>query len=183
MATDIDLCSNALLLIGDDVITSFTDAGAGAKVASNLYESSYENILSLHRWRFAVGKIQLSQLVSTPVNQFKYAYQLPADLLTMIRTYPDSDYEIYEDKLYSNHSSVEIDYVFTPDESKLPAYFIKLMEFYLASQFAIPVTDNTSKAEQYNAMFEEQLKRARFLDSQGRPGDPVTSSPLVDVRG
>lgn len=182
MATDISMCSNALLLIGHGTISSFTEGGAGAEVASNLYETTYENALTLHRWRFASGKAQLSQLVAAPLNEWTYAYQLPADYLAGIKVYPNTDFEIYEDKLYSNSNEVALDYVFKPDESKLPPYFVKLMEFHLAAQFAIPVTDNSTKSETYERKFMEQLKRAKFVDSQSRPNDPITSSPFTDVR-
>jgi len=37
MASDIDIASNALVLIGDNPINSFTEPGAGATAAANLY--------------------------------------------------------------------------------------------------------------------------------------------------
>ena len=121
MATDISMCSNALLLIGHGTISSFTEGGAGALVASNLYQSSYENLLSLHRWRFASGKVTLSRLTATPINDFKYAYQLPADYMVANRVIPQSDYEIFGDKIYSNQQSLALDYIFKPSETSLPA--------------------------------------------------------------
>ena len=182
MATDISMCSNALLLIGHSTISSFTDPGAGPEVAANLYDTTYENLLTQHRWRFATAKRQLSQLTSSPLNEWQYAYTLPADYLTGFRVYPSTDYEIYENKLYSNENEIAIDYIFKPDESRLPAYFVKLMEFHLAAQFAIPVTDNTAKAEEYRRMYEDQLRRAKFIDSQARPSDGFVDSPFLEVR-
>lgn len=180
--SDVSMSSNALLLIGHSQINSFEDAGAGAKVAAALYTNTYEDLLSQHRWRFAVGKAQLNQLTATPLNEFRYAYQLPADLLQLIRTYPSSDYEIFQDKLYSNNNTVEIDYTFKPDESKLPTYFVTLMEYALAMKFAVPITEKESKADVFRKMFNDQLRRAKFIDSQGRPSDEVVDSPLVDAR-
>ena len=183
MATDISMCSNALLLIGHGTISSFTEGGAGAEVASNLYDSTYENLLTLHRWRFAMAKAQLARLTSTPLNEWSYAFQLPSNYLVVIKTNPNIDYEIYEDKLYANVQEVAIDYLFKVNETRLPPYFIKLVEFHLAAQFAIPVTDNSTKAEEYRKMYEDQLRRAKFIDSQARPNDAVVDSPFVEVRG
>ncbi len=182
MATSISMSSNALLLIGHSTISSFTQAGAGALVASNLYDSSYENLLSMHRWRFATGKAPLSRLTATPLNDWTYAYQLPADYMLLNRLIPNSDFEIFEGLVYSNEPSLDIDYVYKPAESELPAYFIKLMEYYLASQFAIPVTDNSAKAQLYATMYEAQLRRAKFADASSRPPDPIADSPLWDAR-
>jgi hypothetical protein len=182
MATDISLCSNALLMIGHGTISSFTEGGAGATVAANLYTSSYESCLTMHRWRFASAKSQLSQLTAKPLNEWTYAYSLPSGYLLGIKVYPDVDYEIYEDKLYANASSVAFDYIFKPDESRLPAYFVKMMEYNLAAQFAIPVTSNKSTGELYMAMYESQLRRSKFLDSQSRPPSSITDSPFTEIR-
>jgi len=182
MATDISMCSNALLLIGHDTISAFTDPGAGAKVASNLYTTTYENLLTLHRWRFASAKSSLSKLTATPLNEWTNAFSLPSGYLTAIKVYPNTDFEIYENKLYANTATIELDYIFKPDESRLPAYFVKLMEFHLATQFSIPVTDNSTKAEEYRNMYEDQLRRSKFVDSQARPNDAIVSSPFTEVR-
>ena len=180
--TDISMCSNALLLLGANTISSFTEAGAGAEVAANLYEKTYESLITKHPWRFAVGKVSLSKLVDAPLNEYQYAYQLPANYLTAIKVFPFSDYEIFEDKLYSNLDGIELDYMFKPSESKLPPYFIELMEFRLASKFAIPVTGNRSLAETYGQAFNDQLVQAQFYDSKARPNVAITHSPFIDAR-
>jgi len=56
------------------------------------------------------------------------------------------------------------------------------MEFHLATQFSIPVTDNSTKAEEYRTMYEDQLRRSKFVDSQARPNDAIVSSPFTEVR-
>jgi len=64
----------------------------------------------------------------------------------------------------------------------MPAHFQRLLELNLAAIFAIPVTDNSSKAGEYYKMYEDQLRRARYTDSQARPADAIIDSPLVDAR-
>jgi hypothetical protein len=182
MATSISMCSNALLMIGHGTISSFTEGGSGAEAASNLYGSTFESLLSAHRWRFASAKSQLSQLTDTPLNDWTYAYSLPSGYLMGIKVYPNIEFEIYENKLYSDSNEVALDYLFKPDESRLPAYFAKTLEYDLAAQFAIPVTGNRSLAEIYTLKFENQLKRARYADSQSRPQVGIVDSPFVEAR-
>ncbi len=182
MATAVEICSNALIMVGHGPIASFTDGGAGANTASALYAITYESVLSQHRWRFASAKVALSKLTATPKNEWSNAFQLPSNYIVATKVYPRVDYEIYEDKIYTNADSIDIDYIFKPDESKLPGYFQRLLEFSLASIFAIPVTDNSTKAEEYRKMTEDQLKRARFTDSQARPTDAIVDSPFIDAR-
>ena len=183
MATSkINICSNALILLGDRPISSFNDPGAGAEVASNLYESSYINILSMHRWRFATKKVQLSRSSEVPLNEWQYQYQLPTDIVAVITTYPNTNYEIYGDKLYANDGSISIDYVYRMDESQLPLWFTKTMEFYLAMQFAIPVTGNSTRLGEMQQLFTQQIRSAKNIDSTIRPNAGVFDSPFTSIR-
>ena len=178
----IQISSNALILLGHPPISSFDEPGAGAQAASNLYEQSYLNMLTIHRWRFATKKQQLSRLTATPLNGYNYQFQLPNDLLYLIRKDEGFEYEIYGDKLLSNNLVEEIDYIYRVDESSLPPYFVKAFEFFMAMQLAIPVVGNSTRAGEYNNMYEMQLKRAKFADSSQRPGDTFLDNPYVNVR-
>ena len=77
MASDIDIASNALILIGDNPISSFTEPGAGATAAANLYPVTYEQLLSEHPWTFALKEQKLNQLSQQPdaLTNWRYAYQ------------------------------------------------------------------------------------------------------------
>lgn len=182
MASKLDIISAALILIGDKPLSSLSEDRVAAVVASNLYDSAYESALSQHRWRFATGKVQLAQLVAQPVNEYRYAYQLPSNLIYLQRVFPAVDYEVFEDNLYTDASEVEIDYTYKPAESELPAYFVKALEYQLAKEFAISITNAMGYFER---MAEEERKawvRARFLDSSQRPNAQITRNPFVDVR-
>lgn len=184
----IELISNALILIGDAPISSLSDPGAGAIAAANLYDSTYRNMLSIHRWRFAVKTARLSRLVAEPDTGFQYQFQLPTDHLYLIRVKSGvnrgstRDFEIYEDKLHTNRSDVYIDYIYLVAEDKLPAWFAKAMEFHLASLLAIPVTGNSTRADYYRAQYEMQLKRAKHADASERPNVEIEDKPFIDVR-
>jgi len=180
--TDVQIASNALILLGHQPIASFTEPTAGAEVASNLYQSSYDSMLTTYRWRFATKKAQLARLSAAPINEWSYAYQLPTDLLYVINTQSSSNYEIYGDKLYTNAQTESIDYIYSVSPDKLPAYYVKALELFLAMQFAIPVTGDTDKATIYQRMYEKQMKVARYTDSTQRPQDSFVDSPYTDVR-
>jgi len=178
----IQISSNALILIGHPPIASFDEPGAGAQAAANLYEMSYQNMLTMYRWRFATKRMELNRLSEAPNNGFQYQYQLPHDLIYLIKKDLNTDYEIYGDKMYTNDTLVKIDYTYRVDEDKLPSYFVKAFEFFLAMQFAIPVTGNSTRAGEYNSMYEKQLSRAKYSDSSQRPQDTFVSNPYVNVR-
>jgi len=176
-----DIVSQALLYIGEAPISSFSEGTAGL-VASNLYDITRDDLLTAYRWRFAVGKNSLSRLADTPHNEWQYAFQLPADLLMLIRTYPNSLYEVYEDKLYSNNATVDIDYVFRPKSAAFPAYFVKALGYKLASEFSISITNNQTMADRMEDRYLKAIAKAKFNDSQGRPNVAVQSRPWIEAR-
>lgn len=185
MASDIDMSSNALLLIGDDPISSFTEPGAGAQAAANLYPDTYRRVLSEHPWTFATKEQQLNKLSQTPdpLTNYQYAYQLPVDLIRLWAIFGDPNYTIVNGILYSNTGSgLLARYVYAVDEANLPPHFIKAMEYMLASDFAVSVTEDLTKAGYYEQKYKDAIAQARGIDSQGRPPTPIADRPFTDVR-
>lgn len=182
MASDIDIASNALVRIGVPPISSFTEGGAAGVAASNLYEPTVKALLTESRWRFASAKRSLARLTAAPLNEWQYAFQLPSDMILMYRVYPNMDYEIYEDKLYSNASEIEVDYLFRPDTSLFSPSFQLALEYKLASEFALIVTSNRSLTETYEMKYIEMMKKARYADSQARPADSIEVLDYIKVR-
>jgi len=184
--SDIDIASNALLMIGENPIASFTEDTVAALIAANLYHSTFESLLTLHPWRFASNKATLSRLTAKPTNQWKYAFQLPADFLVAQHVdQGNHNYQIYADKLYSDNETMVLDYTYKPDESFLPAYFTQLLELRLAAVFAIPITESATKGEYYAGLADKQLQRAKTIDSQSTPsiGPPaLEGSRLINSR-
>lgn len=181
-ASDIALASNAMLLLGGKTIASFTDGSTEAQIASNLFEHSYKTALSCHRWRFAVKQEKLARLAATPEALFSYQFQLPIDILYLIRPIDNQRYEVYEDKIYSNSLEMTIEYVFNISSDKVPSYWAKMFEYDLASQFAIPLTGDAGKAELYERKHTKALIKAKFLDSSARPNQTFINNRYTDVR-
>lgn len=184
MTTSIEACSNALLLIGDNPISSFTEAGAGATAAANLYPHTYEKLLSEHPWSFALKEQYLSKLSQAPDDEtnFSTAYQLPTDLIRLWAIMPHSDYTIVGDLLYSNQNTLLARYIYKPSEIVLPPHFVEALQYKLASDFAISVTENRSTSEHYARLAQLSLAKAKNIDSQGRPQIAIIDSPFTDAR-
>lgn len=184
MPTSIDICSNALILIGDNAISSFTDTGSGAEAAANLYPETYKQVLSEHPWSFALKEQQLSRLSATPDDKtnYRYAFQLPADLVRLWAIMPHSNYTLVGSLLYSNREELLARYIYKVAETSLPAHMVKTLEYRMASDFAMLVTEDTQKAGYYEQKYLDMLGRAKSIDSQGRPQEKIIDSPFTDVR-
>ena len=182
-SSKIKLISNALILCGEKSLTSLDDDRYGAEIGGAMFEVLYENELQSNRWRFAMTKTTLSRLVDVPLNQWQYAYQLPAEMLLPIGIFPpDLEYEIYAEHLYTNRTSVELDYMFKPDVSKLPAYFATMLTYALAKNFMKPITESDKAVIAMEEKYQQQRMIAMYADAQGRPAKPAMHSPFTDIR-
>ena len=180
--TKIGLISRALILIGEKPLESLTDDRYGATVGVNLFELLYENELQANPWRFSMKKAALSRLVVTPLNQFQYAYQIPTDCLLVRHVYPATLYEIFGDRIYSDCTSIELDYQFKPEVTDVPAYFATLLTYALARDMVQPITESTEAVKVFASKYLTQRDRAMYADAQARPATPIQHNPFVDVR-
>lgn len=184
MTTDIQMSSNALLLIGDEPISSFTEPGNGATVASALYTETYRAVLASHPWPFALKEQFLSRLSQAPDDEtgYTYAFQLPSDLIRIWKIMSYSNYDIVGSLVYSNETTLLCRYGYQVAETELPPHFIKAVEYKLASDFAIAITEDFNKAQYYEQKYLSQVAQARTIESQGHPQVPMVDSPFTDVR-
>lgn len=183
MASSIDIASNALLLIGDNPISSFDDPGAGAQVAANIYPETKRRLLSEHPWSFALKQQRLNKLSQEPdvLTGYSNAFQLPTDLIRIWNIQSHSDYILIGNLLYSNETEILATYIFDVDEVNLPPHFVKSLEYSLASDFAISVTEDNAMAGLFEQKAINSKSQAMTIDSQGRPQQAIVDSPLIDA--
>lgn len=181
-ASKISIISKALVLCGETPLTSLSDPRYGATVGNQLFELFYEEEVQSGSWRFAHKKRALSRLTDTPLNQWQFIYQLPTDMLLPRGVYPSQPYEIYGDHLYTNATTVDLEYLFKPEISDLPAYFAMLMVYKLTANFIKPITESDMAWQAAVKMYDRQRARAMYADAQGRPATRIVDSPFTDIR-
>lgn len=184
MASKIQLISNALILIGDLPVTSLSGNTRAETVANNLYDNIVQNELSKFRWGFARKQAQLSLLVDVPIgNEWQSIYQLPTDMLNLIKLDPSIDYQILGDKVYCNYSgALYCDYIANVSESEWPVYFSKMIEYALAMDFAPSIRDSATSMQLLANQYLNASRMARYTDSQQHPITPIKSQPFINVR-
>lgn len=184
MPTDVEICSQALLLVGADEITSFSDETREALICQAMYDTTLKSLLEEHPWRFSLAQAQLAQLVATPLYGYNYAYQLPTDMLRLMATESAGPYQVFENKLYSNESEVYVTYQIKPDEARFPAYFVKVLVLEMAVALAFSLSEDESKASAMQALLEVAKRKARNTDSQQQPTRAVRGENhvLINVR-
>lgn len=178
VALDVQICSNALLMVGADEIESFEDESQEAKLCSALYERTVKAMLELYPWRFSMKQASLNKVISlTPLVGYSYVYQLPTDRLRAVfKPYTTSDYRVVGDKIYANTDEFKMEYQYRPAESIWSESFSRAVEFDMARALAIALLEDDSRADKYEKLVRQQLQRAKSVDGQQQPGDEPDSS-------
>ena len=184
MSSKIDMINQGLVLIGDKPLNSLTETRRAAVVANQIYDQVFEGELNKHRWGFARTIFQLNQLAGEPpLDEFKFRYQLPADLLVAVRTIPlEFNYMRYGYEIYSNQPKLKLDYIRKVTEAELPSYFVRLMGYALGRDLATAIRDETDRFQIMDIRYKEEGRNARFQDSQEFPQTPIVDSPFISTR-
>ena len=200
--TDVSICSQALLLLGANEITSFSDGTAPSAICNKLYPRVKSQTLGMYPWSFTLQKTQLGQLTSTPTNVYSKEYQLPTDMFLGVprAVYASlstgnlpkiTDYEIQGDKLLTNETTIVIDYQQLVAESAMPSYFVQMMIYQMAWHLAEPVTDQTTKSDYWKTVAlgtpSENMRGGYFrqainIDGAGQSKTVIADYLLTEVR-
>ena len=183
-----DICNKALVLVGANTITSFSENTTESKVANQLYESTLENMLTRSRWRFAAKQAQLSRNASAPTARWSAKYAVPTGTM-ILHTVTVNDnvieYDRYEDDILCDASTSDVvvaDYTFQPSEANFPPYFKQALVFELASLFAGAIARNDSLSQLYQNRAIAQLEIARAQDSQAQTSRKVDTTRFRNRR-
>ncbi len=185
--SNIALCSRALIRLGAAPITSFDDGSAESEIAGALFGPIRDSLLSAYSWSFATGQVVLNELDVQPTADYQRSFQLPSDFLRALSAGTGGrgrgiNYRIARNVLHSNTQEVTLTYIFRPVEEEFPPYFDSVLIARLSSEFCIPVTENTSRAEALFRMADTEFQRARQIDAQQDSPVQIDDFSLIKAR-
>lgn len=187
MATsEIQICSNALLLLGAETINSFDDESDRAKLVSNLWDNGRDAVLRSHPWNCAETDVVLSPDVAPPAFGWAYKFQLPGDCLRVLGVGEEGDsvrYRIKGRKLYMDESELKLTYLYR--NVNIPSYDALLVEAltaYMAMTCAYPITKSASTQKTMADLYAFKLRQARTTDGLEQPTEDVGDTPFINVR-
>lgn len=189
VTADVDFCSNALLMLGADRITSLSEDNDAARLCNSLVDPTRDAVLRAHPWNFAIRRQTLNLLVGAPVWRFARAFQLPSDpyCLRVLRT--DADlvsgwaWKIEGRQLVTNLSSVKIEYIARiTDVASYDSLFLDALTYRMAEKLAFPLTGSFEKAKGFRELYLGVLTEARSIDGLEGTPEQLTADDLIIVR-
>lgn len=199
-ASDVDICSQALELLGARRIGSFEENDA-AGTCGRLYPDRTNTLLGAYPWRFAQRQAKLDRLSDAPSQEWRYRHQLPPGMVHPgvmavkasggIGAPVVKDFEIFKNEIHSNFLELWVEYTVRPPETEWPPHFYQLAIYAMAAHLAMPITEDTTKAAFWNEVAfgtpaEEgqggYFRTARRTDAQQQPTQVLEDFAFVSAR-
>lgn len=171
MLTKIDLCSMALLKLGEKPIQSLSEDTTAAKLGRTLIDFVIDTLLAMHPWRFACREYTL-------VRNENGEFVIPSDILRIVK----ANARVMDNKILSEAPSVEITAIRRMSPDAFPSYFASLVATKLAVEFCIPLTSDQTVFRTMVALYESELQTAKFIDSTTSINSAIENFSLLDIR-
>jgi hypothetical protein len=186
-ATDVSICSNALLLLGDSPISSFEEGTDRSKLAANLYPTARNAILRSHPWNCCIKRVALAPDVAAPVFDYTYQFTLPSDFIKALQVgelgVETERFKIEGRKLLANDNPLLLRYVYRNDN---PATWddalVDAVTLEMAARMAYPITSSSSLADSKRKDAIAALRLAKSVDGQDDSPDELGDERLLAAR-
>jgi len=185
MASEVDICSNALTKLGAERIVSFDDGTNRSNLCRDFYPSVRDAVLRAYPWNCALAQQALVLDAAVPLFGYASKFLLPVIpyCLRVLKAEDDPEFVIKGRYLYTDEDSINIEFI-----SRLtnPGLFDSLLreaiEARLAAELAYPITRTPSVAQTMWSLYEAKLREARTMDGMEGYVEPWESTDLIDVR-
>ena len=185
MATDASICSQALIMLGEQPIASLTtsEGHEPTLICAAVYPSQRDFYLSTYPWRFAMARAQLTRDTIEPFGGgWRYSFQLPPDRASWggraaytgphENAAPYRHWQIFGDRLLSDTPDIWLEYSRAVHETLFPSYFAHFLAHAVAAAIAYPITDQQNTAL--------HLHRVAFGGDPGEIGGLLLQATIAD---
>lgn len=194
MVSTFDVINVALRRVGATRIVDFTDDGASATVAEDLFSEILDDLLRQHAWNFATRRAKLAQLSETPTFEFDHAYTMPPEWIRTVSVHPNdagAGTMFYREEMVDNKrvivtsaDEVYLRYIVRVTDANLwPPDFRNALSMLLARDFSIPLGNSNTLHANFDKLSRNAIARARSSDSMGSSPERMPRGSWVTRRG
>lgn len=182
MASQTDICNQALILIGDDPIVSIDDKSKQARTLKAIYDMQRQAELRANRWKFSLTRSLLPAQTNNPAGSpFSYSYALPTSCLKVIdvngirQSLGSIDYRSGMEKLYDFQGNVlltnftaPITLHFVQDvtvTTQFDALFVVAFSALLAWKASYSLAQSATVTSQCEKFYRRRIVEAKMQDA------------------
>lgn len=171
MQTKVDLCSMALLKLGERPIQSLADDSVAAQLSRTLFDPIMDALIASHPWRFAMRTYELTETIDGD-------FVIPSDVLRVI----NAPGKILGGRISAPGDKIAVTALVRVAPESYPAYFVSLAITKLAMEFCVPMTGDQSVFRMLAALYETEYGSAKFIDSTTTTGANIDNFSLINAR-
>lgn len=182
-SSEVQICSNGLLLIGSRPISAFTDDGDGALLCSNLWPTVRDAVLRSHPWNCAMKRVALAHDVTAPAFDWAFRFQIPGDCLRVWTIGQDDEsplWDVEDGYIVQDDSICYLRYVRQlTDVARYDAMLTLALTSGMAAALAYPITKSQTNQKAMIELHQFHLKQARTIDGTEGTGEVATEIPSL----
>ena len=162
----------ALIALGEKPLTVLSETNKNATLVNARLDDVRRFVLRSHPWRCAKRQIQLAASADAPLFKWTSKYPLPADFCRFYSENQMTEYmgiwEVMDGHLYTNRQgALDCEYIYDlADYTVMDAALVHVIAYHLASEIALPITQNPSRATAALQTMAGKLELARFINAQ-----------------
>jgi hypothetical protein len=190
MTSAVQICSNALLMLGAQTINALDDSSDRARQCSNLYPLVRDYLLTSHPWNCCRRRVLLNPDGVSPGFGYTYAFTLPADFARMRwisdgpgENDPSLDFVLEDGKILCDTSPLYLRYCYlNQNEATWTPLMVMAATQSMRAVMSYGITQSTSLEQLLEQTLQPYLKLARAVDGQDTPPETLGDYPLLSSR-
>ena len=197
MPSVVDICNEAMDLLGAATITALTENSKEARLCNRRFETVRDIVLRSHPWNVAITRASLAKDSETPAFGFANQFTLPTDpyclrVLSFWNSNIDSDVAPYDSevmfkiegrKVLSNEGTCKITYLARiTDTETYDSLLSSTIAHKLAAETAYAITGSTTVSQSMQQLYELRMREARSIDAMEGVPDKMIADDFVNIR-
>jgi hypothetical protein len=165
----VSLCNSALIMLGQELIASMTDASEAARLCRNKWPEVRDAVLREAKWRCLVKRAQLARLSETPAFGFLYAYQLPTDCyLVLGLSVATAAWGIEGKALLTDETQAFITYIGYDTQVDNVGLFDSLLSAAIVARMAAELAPSLKAADRFPTLWAAYERKLDLAKAAGR---------------
>jgi hypothetical protein len=187
MANKTGIANGALVKLGQDLINDIADTSSkAARLCNERIDNARQVVLESVLFNGATTRVTLAADLDVPAYDYSNQFSLPSDCLRLVTVEPtngSTKYDIEEDKILFDGTSLEIIYVKDQtDYNKLSPLVNETISAYLAYDLAYIITNDDSVVQQMERLFEKTKRKATTANNRQRKKESFYADGFITAR-
>jgi len=197
MPSVVDICNEAMDLLGAATITALTENSKEARLCNRRFETVRDTVLRAHPWNTAITRATLAKDSDAPAFGFANQFTLPTDpfclrVLSFWNSNVDSEIAAYDSqvmfkiegrKVLSDEGTCRITYLARiTDTETYDSLLSSTIAHKLAAETAYAITGSTTVSQSMQQLYEIRLREARSIDAMEGVPDKLIADDFINIR-